>query len=90
MGKKEKLVDLKTKVEKISDEHLKDIQEKVNVVNNLQYNIGKVEAQKHNLLHELALAQNKIIEMQDILQKEYGTNDINIADGTINWKENEK
>lgn len=90
MGKKEKLVDLKTKVEKISDEHLKDIQDKVNVVNNLQYNIGKVEAQKHNLLHELALAQNKIIEMQDILQKEYGTNDINIADGTINWKENEK
>ena len=90
MEKKEKLVDLKTKVEKISDEHLKDIQEKVNVVNNLQYNIGKVEAQKHNLLHELALAQNKIIEMQDVLQKEYGTNDINIADGTINWKEDEK
>ena len=90
MEKKEKLVDLKTKVEKISDEHLKDIQEKVNVVNNLQYNIGKAEAQKHNLLHELALAQNKIIEMQDVLQKEYGTNDINIADGTINWKEDEK
>ena len=90
MEKKEKLVDLKTKVEKISDEHLKDIQEKVNVVNNLQYNIGKVEAQKHNLLHELALAQNKIIEMQDVLQKEYGTNDINIADRTINWKEDEK
>tara|TARA_R100000734_G_scaffold15265_1_gene11449 strand:- start:388 stop:660 length:273 start_codon:yes stop_codon:yes gene_type:complete len=90
MSKKEKLVDLKTKAEKISDEHLKDIQEKVNMVNNLQYNIGKVEAQKHNLLHELALAQNKIIEMQDVLQKEYGTNDVNIADGTINWKEDEK
>ena len=90
MGKKEKLVDLKTKVEKISEEHLKDIQEKVNIVNNLQYNIGKVEAQKHNLLHELALAQNKIIEMQDVLQKEYGTNDINIADGTINWEKDEK
>ena len=90
MGKKEKLVDLKTKVEKISDEHLKDLQEKVNIVNNLQYNIGKVEAQKHNLLHELALAQNKIIEMQDVLKKEYGTNDINIADGTINWEKDEK
>tara|TARA_R100001079_G_scaffold49816_1_gene25390 strand:- start:501 stop:773 length:273 start_codon:yes stop_codon:yes gene_type:complete len=90
MSKKEKLIDLKAKVEKISDEHLKDIQEKVNMVNNLQYNIGKVEAQKHNLLHELALAQNKIIEMQDVLQKEYGTNDINIADGTINWEKDEK
>ena len=90
MSKKEKLVDLKAKVEKISDEHLKDIQEKVNMVNNLQYNIGQVEAQKHNLLHELALAQNKIIEMQDVLQKEYGTNDINIADGTINWEKDEK
>lgn len=90
MGKKEKVVELKPKVEKISDEHLKDIQEKVNIVNNLQYNIGKVEAQKHNLLHELALAQNKIIEMQDVLKKEYGTNDINIADGTINWEKDEK
>jgi len=90
MGKKEKLVDLKPKVDKISEEHLKELQEIVNVINNVQFNIGKLEGQKHNLLHELGLTQKKVIEFQDLLNKEYGSNDVNIADGTINWPKNEK
>ena len=90
MGNKEKLVDLKPKVDKISDEHLKELQEIVNVINNVQFNIGKIEGQKHNLLHELGLSQNKVIEMQDKLNKEYGSFDVNIKDGTINWPKDEK
>ena len=89
MGK-EKLVDLKPKVDKISSEHLKELQGILNITNNLQFNIGKIEGQKHNLLHELSMAQGKVIEMQDKFSKEYGTFDINIIDGTINKKENEK
>ena len=90
MGKKEKLVDLKPKVDKISEEHLKELQEIVNVINNVQFNIGKLEGQKHNLLHELGLTQKKVIEFQDLLNKEYGSNDVNIADGTINYPKDEK
>jgi|TARA_R100001591_G_scaffold31383_1_gene42347 hypothetical protein len=90
MAKKEKTVELKPKLDKISDEHLKSLQEKVNVVNNLQYRVGQLESQKHNLLHDLALSQKGIIEMQDVLQQEYGTFDVNVNDGTINWKEDEK
>jgi hypothetical protein len=90
MGKKEELVDLKPKADKISDEHLKELQEVVNIVNNLQFKIGQLEGQKHNLLHELGLSQKKIIDMQDTFSKEYGTFDINVADGTINKKEDEK
>ena len=89
MGK-EKMVDLKPKVDKISDEHLKKLQEIVNIVNNLQFNIGKIEVQKHNLLHELVISQKNIIEMQDKLSKEYGSFDVNITDGTINWPKDEK
>ena len=89
MGK-EKMVDLKPKVDKISSEHLKELQGILNITNNLQFNIGKIEGQKHNLLHELSMAQGKVIEMQDKFSKEYGTFDINIIDGTINKKENEK
>ena len=84
------MVNLKPKADKISEEHLKELQGSVNAVNGLQFNIGKVEVQKHTLLHELVLAQNKIIEMQDKLSKEYGTYDVNVNDGTINWKEDEK
>ena len=86
MANKEKEVELKVKADKISEEHLKDLQSRLNVVNNLQFNIGKVESRKHQLLHELFAGNNKIIEMQDILQKEYGSFDVNVQDGTINWK----
>jgi len=88
--KKEKIVDLKPKVDKISDKHLEELQGILNITNNLQYNIGKLEGQKHNLLHELSITQKRIIDMQDMLSKEYGTYDVNIADGTINKKEDEK
>ena len=90
MSKKEELVDLKPKVDKISDEHLKELQGVLNITNNLQFNIGKLEGQKHSLLHELSVTQKKVIEMQDKFSKEYGTFDINIIDGTINRKKDEK
>jgi len=87
---KEKLVDLKPKVDKISDTHLKEMQEIVNITNNIQFNIGKIEGQKHGLLHELGLSQKKILNLQEALTKEYGSFDINIADGTINYPKDEK
>ena len=90
MGKKEKLVDLKPKADKVSDEHLKELQGIINITNNVQFKIGQIEGQKHMLLHELGLSQNKIVEMQDKLSKEYGSFDVNIKDGTINWPKDEK
>ena len=90
MGKKEEMVDLKPKVDKISEEHLKELQEAVNIINNIQFNIGKIESQKHSLLHELSVSQKKIIDMQSTFSKEYGTHDINVMDGTINLPEKNK
>ena len=86
---KEKTIEVKERAEKVSDEHLKEIQETIGAINNFQFNIGKLEAQKHDVLHRLATAQDKIALMQDTLQKEYGTNDVNIKDGTINWPKEE-
>ena len=40
--KKEKMVDLKPKVDKISDEHLKELQEILNITNNIQFKIGQL------------------------------------------------
>ena len=90
MGKKEELVDLKPRVDKISDKHLKQMQELVNIINGVQFNIGQLEGQKHTLLHDLGISQKKILELQDIFSKEYGSFDINISDGTINWPKDEK
>ena len=90
MGKKEKEVELKPRPEKVSKEHLDQLQKLVNNINGIQFNIGKIEQQKHNLLHELAMLQDKITLMQDTLQKEYGTYDVNLKDGIINWPKDEK
>ena len=89
MAKKEKVVDLKQRVDKISEQHLTELQSIVNTLNATQFNIGKIEVQKHKLLNELATVQDNITMLQDKMTKEYGTFDINIDDGTINWpKEN--
>jgi len=90
MANKEKTVELKPKVDKISEEHLKELQEIVNKINQAQFNIGKIESQKHAILHELAMTQDKITLMQDTLMKAYGNYDVNLNDGTINWPKDEK
>ena len=36
------------------------------------------------MLHDLAVAQDKIGVVQDMLLKEYGSYDVNLNDGSIN------
>jgi hypothetical protein len=90
MAKKEKVVDLKPKVDKISKEHLDELLDAVNKINSLQFNIGRLETQKHKLLHDIALGNDTVSLLQDKMMKEYGSYDINLTDGTINWPKDEK
>ena len=46
-----------------------------------------LETKKHSMLHHVASMQEKLTVMQDEFVKEYGTADINIQDGTINYKD---
>jgi len=84
--KKEDMVDLKPKAEKITQEQLKKVQETINNINKFQIEIGMLETKKHSMLHHVAGMQEKLTLMQDEFVKEYGTADINIQDGTINYK----
>jgi RecB family endonuclease NucS len=85
MAKKEKIVDLKSKPEKITDEQLDKIQETINTMNRAQIEIGSMELKKHEMLHQLSNIKDGLATLQQELQKEYGTVDINIQDGTINY-----
>ena len=89
MGKKKekKVVDLKP--QKITDEQLKKVQETVNNINRGQLELGVMETRKHMLLHNVAAIQEQLTVMQNEFQEQYGTFDINIQDGTINYKEDE-
>ena len=89
MAKKEKVVDLKPKAEKITDEQLKKVQNTVNNLNRSQLEIGSMEIKKHEMMHQIAGLRDELTVLQGEFEKEYGTFDINIQDGTINYpKEN--
>ena len=87
MGKVKEMVDLKPKATKVKDEQLERLQQVVNNINGIQFEVGKLEAQKHSYLHRLAGSQDDIALLQDELNKEYGTFDVDLKDGTINYPE---
>jgi len=86
MAKKEKVIDLKP--EKITDEQLKKIQDTVNGMNRAQLEIGTMELKKHEMLHGISGLREQLVVLQKELEKDYGTFDVNIVDGTINYSEN--
>ena len=75
------------KPEKISEKHLKELQDAVKDINIMHHEIGVLEAKKHNMIHALAQKQSGLMEMQDTFEKEYGSTDININDGSIKHKD---
>ena len=88
---KEKIVDLKPKAEKITEEQLETVQKVINGINRGQLEMGSLEVKKHEMLHGISTLRDELAKLQSDFQKEYGTTDINIQDGTINYpKENGK
>jgi len=87
-GTNAKIKELKgIKPEKITDEQLKKVQDTVNNINRAQLEIGSMELKKHELMHHIVSVRDQLTELQTEFDKEYGTFDINIQDGTINYKE---
>ena len=77
------------KPEKITDEQLKKVQDGVNNLNRAQLEIGSLELRKHDVLHTIISMRDDLTLLQGEFEKEYGTYDININDGTVNYpKEN--
>ena len=89
-GTSKKIKELKgIKPEKITEEQLEKVQNTVNNINRAQLEIGSMEVKKHELLHSIAGSRDELVVLQNEFQKKYGTFDINIQDGTINYpKEN--
>ena len=85
MAKKEKVVDLKPKAEKITDDQLKRLQTTVSEINQTQLEVGRIEVQKHNMMHNLVHNQKTLMELQNEFKEDYGTYDININDGAIRY-----
>ena len=86
MAKKEKILDLKP--ENITKEQLTKVQETVNNINRYQLEIGNMTVKQHELMHSVASFRDELSLLQQEFEKEYGTFDVNIQTGKINYPEN--
>jgi maltose-binding protein MalE len=66
---------------KIKEEQLKELQDRVNSINQNQLKIGNLESQKHTLIHNGVELQNQLVTIQNTLEEEYGKVTINISTG---------
>jgi hypothetical protein len=90
-GTNAKIKELKgIKPEKITDEQLEKVQNTVNSINRAQLEIGSIELKKHEMMHQIAGLRDELTLLQGEFEKEYGTFDINIQDGTINYGDDVK
>ena len=91
-GTNKKIKELKgIKPEKITDEQLTKVQTTVNNINRTQLEIGNLEVKKHEMMHQAAGLREDLAALQSEFEKDYGTFDVDIRTGTINYpKENGK
>jgi hypothetical protein len=89
-GTNAKIKELKgIKAEKITDEQLKEVQDLINNINRSQMELGQMETKKHAMLHNVSMLQEGVGKVRDEFEKEYGTADVDIQTGIINYsKEN--
>ena len=73
--------------ETITDEQLKKVQSTVNQINRTQLEIGSIEVRKHELMHGISTYRETLAVLQKEFEKEYGTFDVDIQTGAINYQE---
>ena len=83
--KAEEVINLVPKPEKITDQELNKLQSTVKTIDHITVDIGNMEIKKYALVKALENVQNDIQEMRNDFIKEYGTDNINIQDGTISY-----
>jgi len=88
MAEKTKIEKRLSKPEKVTKEELNKIQTLVSDMNKGQFNLGNLELQKHRILHAIGLIQEQFGKVREELKKEYGSDDVNIETGVINYNEN--
>ena len=87
--KAEKVVDLSPeRPEKISENQLARLQSTIKTIDQLTTDVGRMEVQKYGLMKAMENVQTRIEAIRKEMQGEYGTDNINIQDGTILYPEN--
>lgn len=78
----------KTKAKKVTKKELKEVSEVTNRVTNITQEIGQMEITKLEYVDLLKTARSEQADIRDILEKKYGSVNINITTGEISEIEN--
>ena len=76
------------KPEKVDEQELARMQSSIKTIDQLTHEVGTIEVRKHALMKAMESVQQRIEELRVKLNNKYGTDNINIADGKINYPEN--
>ena len=83
-----KIKELKgVKPEKITEQELAQLQSAIKTIDNLTAEVGSIEVRKHSLLKAMESVHSRLEAQRVAIQKEYGTDNINLQDGTISYPE---
>ena len=75
---------------KLSEKEIKSLQENISKLNQLHIELGRLENQKHKILHQVNEIESLFDELQKELEEKYGKVNINIETGEFEEiKENE-
>ena len=83
--KAEKVIDLTPKPDKITDVQLNKVQSTVRTMDSVIMELGRMAVQRHGTLKGLENIQIELDNLREELKKEYGTDNINVQDGTIGY-----
>lgn len=68
---------------KLNEDELKSLQENVSKLNQVHIELGRLENQKHKILHQVNDVEKLFDELQKQLEDKYGKVSINIDNGEL-------
>lgn len=87
--KKDRIVDLNPKPKKIEIQELHKLQSLIKGINQARNQVGIIELEKHNILNDIIEMRGYLTGMQKDFQEKYGSYDVDLEDGTINYNKDE-
>ena len=88
IGETPNLQDFKSNVEKpekIEEQELAMIQSMIKTIEQLTNEVGQIEVRKHALMKAMESVQTRLEGQRAAMQTKYGTDNINLQDGVINY-----
>jgi len=73
--------------EKITEAELGQLQSNIKTIEKLTNEVGVMEVRKHSLMRAMETIHSKLEVIRVKLEKEYGTDNISLEDGTITYAE---